>query len=334
MAFKKIKPSVVKIKKPCRLHIKQGYVSSHTKEINMPTLTQINDTQVSIVNFKSIPVVTTEMLADFYGTESKNIQQNHTRNKSRFIEGKHFFRIVGQELKDFASSLKILTNDLLTSQRGLQISSKTRVLTLWTERGAARHAKMLDTDQAWDVFEQLEDCYFHRQEILTKTHKSERTALHEAHALLVTKTRHLNVSEAWKMIRQRFNANHIDEIPYDQIPVAVEYVHHLIALYSNADKQTSQLNINQVRKLVENILMQNFMLQNVWKGLHTLDKKLYLNIMRYVVDSNVSALNVIESFNLKTKQGKDMISADFRVINFHSGMPITGCNPNYFNAPS
>lgn len=169
---------------------------------------------------------------------------------------------------------------------------------------------------------------------IAKTHKSERTALHEAHALLVTKTKHLNVSEAWKMIRQRFNANHIDEIPYDQIPVAVEYVHHLIALYSNADKQNSQPNINLVRELVEDILMQNFMLQNVWKGLYTLDKKLYLNAMRYVVDSNVSALNVIKSFNLKTKQGKDMISADFRVINFHSGMAITGCNPNYFNAPS
>ncbi|ENT3909961.1 P22AR C-terminal domain-containing protein, partial [Escherichia coli] len=33
-------------------------------------------------------------------------------------------------------------------------------LILWTERGAARHAKMLETDQAWDVFEKLEDCYF------------------------------------------------------------------------------------------------------------------------------------------------------------------------------
>ncbi|EPW0481128.1 ORF6N domain-containing protein, partial [Escherichia coli] len=31
---------------------------------------------------------------------------------------------------------------------------------LWTERGAARHAKMLETDRAWEVFEKLEDCYF------------------------------------------------------------------------------------------------------------------------------------------------------------------------------
>lgn len=71
---------------------------------------------------------------------------------------------------------------------------------------------------------------------VTKTHKSERTALHEAHALLVTKTKHLNVNEAWKLIHQRFNVDHIEDIPYEAIPVAVEYVHHLIAMYSNADK--------------------------------------------------------------------------------------------------
>ena len=71
---------------------------------------------------------------------------------------------------------------------------------------------------------------------IVKTHKSERTALHEAHALLVTKTKHLNVNEAWKLIHQRFNVDHIEDIPYEAIPIAVEYVHHLIALYSNADK--------------------------------------------------------------------------------------------------
>ncbi len=35
-------------------------------------------------------------------------------------------------------------------------------LYLWTKRGAARHAKMLSTDRAWEVFEQLEDTYFNR----------------------------------------------------------------------------------------------------------------------------------------------------------------------------
>ena len=38
----------------------------------------------------------------------------------------------------------------------------TRVFYLWTKRGAARHAKMLNTDRAWEVFEALEDNYFNR----------------------------------------------------------------------------------------------------------------------------------------------------------------------------
>lgn len=191
----------------------------------MNSLAQINDTQVSIINFKSIPVVTTAMLADFYGTEVNNIQQNHLRNNERFIDGKHFFKLEGAELKAF----KQLTDSKT-------VSRNTRNLILWTERGAARHAKMLDTDQAWDVFEQLEDCYFHRQEILAKTHKSEREPLTNAVNMLVAKTKHLNYSEAYKLVHQRFNVEHIEDIPYEAIPVAVEYVHHLIALFSQAEK--------------------------------------------------------------------------------------------------
>lgn len=34
------------------------------------------------------------------------------------------------------------------------------VLFLWTERGVARHAKILDTDEAWEVYELLEETYF------------------------------------------------------------------------------------------------------------------------------------------------------------------------------
>ncbi|MEQ1225144.1 BRO-N domain-containing protein [Acinetobacter pittii] len=71
---------------------------------------------------------------------------------------------------------------------------------------------------------------------VAKTHKSEREPLTNAVNLLVAKTKHLNYSEAYKLVHQRFNVQHIDEIPYDVIPVAVEYVHHLIAMYSKAEK--------------------------------------------------------------------------------------------------
>ncbi|EFI5615752.1 ORF6N domain-containing protein [Escherichia coli] len=115
--------------------------------------TQISVETLSPITHNQIPVITTELLAQLYGTEAIRIQQNHKRNSDRFVEGKHFFKIVGEELKNLRLSL-----------RESQISPKTRSLILWTERGTARHAKMLETDQAWEVFEKLEDCYFNKKQ--------------------------------------------------------------------------------------------------------------------------------------------------------------------------
>ena len=281
----------------------------------MSNITQINDTQVSIVNFKSIPVITTEMLASFYGTEPVRIQQNHTRNKERFIEGKHFFKIVGQELKDFVTSLKIVANSPA-------ISTKVLSLILWTERGAARHAKMLDTDQAWDIFEQLEDCYFHRQEVLAKTHKSERTALHEAHALLVTKTKHLNVNEAWKLIHQRFNVDHIEDIPYDAIPVAVEYAHHLIALYSNAEKkQFSEGDLHNLHALATHMIWARSWWQEFGDMIKKLNPVIYSRATTHFVDGSSLAWQFVKA-DRKQELKECVNSFDWFTATYQQKLPI------------
>ncbi|AXD33640.1 ORF6N domain-containing protein [Salmonella enterica] len=113
--------------------------------------TQISAETLSPITHNQIPVITTELLAQLYGTDSDNIKKNYSRNADRFCEGKHFYKVIGDELKNLRVTLSHSQNP---------ISPKTRSLILWTERGAARHAKMLETDQAWDVFEKLEDCYF------------------------------------------------------------------------------------------------------------------------------------------------------------------------------
>ena len=125
--------------------------------------TQISVETLSTITHNQIPVITTELLAQLYGAEVKNIQNNYARNAERFIEGKHFFKVAGDALKNLRVALNYSQN-LQPSLRGLQISPKARSLILWTERGAARHAKMLETDQAWDVFEKLEDCYFRQKD--------------------------------------------------------------------------------------------------------------------------------------------------------------------------
>lgn len=64
-----------------------------------------------------------------------------------------------------------------------------------------------------------------------KTTKQERVPLKDAVNLLVAKSKFLNYPDAYGLIHQRFDVGSIGEIPYDQIPAAVEYVHHLIGEY-------------------------------------------------------------------------------------------------------
>lgn len=101
--------------------------------------------------YKGIPVVTTETLAQAYEVDAVSIRKNFSCNKERFSEGKHYFSITGLELRTFRLSV---------TESNSQISPKVRTLTLWTERGAARHAKMLNSDKAWDMFELLEETFF------------------------------------------------------------------------------------------------------------------------------------------------------------------------------
>ena len=96
-------------------------------------------------------VLTTAQLADFYGASIDNIQRNFNRNRDRFFEGKHFFRLEGEGLRQFKRD-----------QSFCPIAENVNVLYLWTRRGAARHAKMLNTDKAWEMFEALEENYFNR----------------------------------------------------------------------------------------------------------------------------------------------------------------------------
>lgn len=117
---------------------------------------QIDFSKITRIEYNGQLVLTTEQLADFYGTKINNIQVNFKNNADRFIEGKHYFKLEGNELEV-----------LRLKNFQLQISPKSRVLYLWTKRGCARHCKSVGTDRAWEVFELLEDVYFNVEKILT-----------------------------------------------------------------------------------------------------------------------------------------------------------------------
>lgn len=125
-----------------------------TPKNSTSSVISVNHSSVPVITYRNQRVVTTESLASGYGTTAQNITNNFNRNKMRFVEGKHYFRIEGEEVENLRNSFS-----------GVQISSKARSLYLWTERGASRHAKMLETEFAWDFFEQLEDHYFNLREV-------------------------------------------------------------------------------------------------------------------------------------------------------------------------
>jgi len=145
---------------------------------------QISAENLQPISHDGVKVITSELLAQLYGTDAARIRKNHNRNMDRFIEGKHFYKVIGSELDNLRVSLRHSQNqsaDLrvalnysqnqpadfkhsMSLRPSVEISPKARSLILWTERGAARHAKMLETDQAWEVFEKLEDFYFTKGE--------------------------------------------------------------------------------------------------------------------------------------------------------------------------
>ncbi|MCL6721621.1 ORF6N domain-containing protein [Enterobacter ludwigii] len=107
------------------------------------------------IEYRGQRVVTTEQLAAGYGATEKMISNNFSRNESRFNEGKHYFMVEGGELRELKNR---------PSLSGL-VGKNARSLILWTERGAANHAKMLETDQSWDYYNDLTEFYFTHREV-------------------------------------------------------------------------------------------------------------------------------------------------------------------------
>ena len=115
------------------------------------------------VEYSNQLVLLTAQLAEYYKCSVENIRDNFRKNRDRFVVGKHYFKLEGDTLKAFRDEAE----NFRVAPR-YQMSS----LFLWTKRGAARHAKMLSTDKAWEVFEALEDNYFDRPAIVEEKPKA------------------------------------------------------------------------------------------------------------------------------------------------------------------
>jgi len=111
--------------------------------------------QFAPIEQSGVRVLLTSQLAEEYETDAQMIVNNFNRNKERYIEGKHYFVLEGEALQEFKGSHQFDLN--------LKYSPKAY---LWTERGALLHAKSLNTDKAWEMYEILTENYFRVREQL------------------------------------------------------------------------------------------------------------------------------------------------------------------------
>lgn len=103
-----------------------------------------------ILEYKGKRVLTTPQLADCYGVTSQMITNNFNNNKGKYTEGIHYLFLEDKEKLDFLNLTKIRLGSLKNAKR----------LYLWSERGVLLHAKSLNTERAWQVYERLIDSYF------------------------------------------------------------------------------------------------------------------------------------------------------------------------------
>lgn len=108
--------------------------------------------ELQITEYRDERVLTTQQIAEAYGTDSKTISYNFNHNRDRYTEGKHYILLTGDDLRAFRE-----IHDLPIS---------TPKLYLWTKKGAFLHAKSLNTDTAWEVYDRLVDSYFDHSNLL------------------------------------------------------------------------------------------------------------------------------------------------------------------------
>lgn len=111
--------------------------------------------ELKITEYRDERVLTTQQIAEAYGTNTDTITRNFNRNKDRYVEGKHFIALEGEEKNNFV--------DRGQFDRGLK---NAKTLYLWTKKGAFLHAKSLNTDTAWEVYDRLVDSYFDHSNLL------------------------------------------------------------------------------------------------------------------------------------------------------------------------
>lgn len=137
---------------------------------------------LQVIEVKGQRVLTTKQIAEAYEADVHTVQVNFRNNKKNYQLGKHYIELSGEELKEMKR-----TSEIHSSLK------QVKHLYLWTEKGALLHAKSLNTDKAWEVYDYLVDFYFRVKEEKAETAQGQQVS--EKKAVIPVNTRTEKVPE-------------------------------------------------------------------------------------------------------------------------------------------
>ena len=123
----------------------------------------MNVQNLAPVDYSNQRVLTTAQVAEVFGTAPNIIRENFRYAKKQFQEGVHYFKVTGEALRTLKFQLSE-TEESVSENRLSDVAplipKTANAIILYTEQGVARHCKMLNTDEAWKMFDELERVYF------------------------------------------------------------------------------------------------------------------------------------------------------------------------------
>ena len=169
-------------------------VEAKTEAKDLVPITEINVIGHQKFIGREIPIIeggfgegkrclTDKAIAEIHNMEVKDIRRNIKNNISRFKENIDFIYLKKEnELVNDIHQLEILKNLDYTK---LQYSKANTTIYLLSERGYAKLIKIMDTDLAWEIHDELIDRYFSMRQELKEINTSKLTRKQELATIIV-----------------------------------------------------------------------------------------------------------------------------------------------------
>lgn len=194
-------------------------------------------------------VLTTKQIAEAYGCKEKQIRQNFNNHKDRYTEGKHYYLLVEEALKQFKQYIKSMNYvdniDL--------VAKNTRHAIIYTKKGAFMAAKLIDTDKAWDMYEQLVDHYFTVNDAINKPYLPSDP--NEILKLIV---------QANENVSKRVTAIEQDNIVMKE---QMSTINDVIILSAEHWEEVKKVVMERVHHITANVSEQRKLYRGLWKAM-------------------------------------------------------------------